>query len=73
MSRLEEASARLQSAIERLDRVAAAQVRAGSQDVELRSALLDAKQENARLQAVSSQTGDRLDSAIARLRTILEA
>ncbi len=73
MSRLEEANVRLQSAIDRLDRVAAARGRAQSQDVELRSALLDVKQQNARLQATSSQASDRLDSAIARLRAILEA
>ncbi len=74
MSQLEEATQKLQSAIDRLDR--AVTVRAGrpeSQDVEVRAALLEAKQQNARLQTVASQAGDRLDTAIGRLRTILEA
>ena len=74
MSQLEEATQKLQSAIDRLDRAVTA--RAGqseTQDVEVRAALLEAKQQNARLQAVASQAGDRLDTAIGRLRTILEA
>ena len=74
MSQLEEATQKLQSAIDRLDQ--AVTVRAGRsdpQDVEVRAALLEAKQQNARLQAVASQAGGRLDTAIGRLRTILEA
>lgn len=74
MSQLEEATQKLQTAIDRLDRAAAARKGGSeSQDVELRAALLDTKQQNARLQAVASQASGRLDSAISRLRAILEA
>ncbi len=73
MSQLEEATRKLELALERLDRAAAARAgQAESQDVELRAAVLDAKQNNARLQAAATQAGDRLDSAIIRLRAILE-
>ena len=73
MSQLEEATRKLESALERLDRVAAARAEQDeSQDVELRTALLDAKENNARLQAAASQASDRLDGAITRLRAILE-
>ncbi len=73
MSQLEEATRKLESALERIDRAAAARERRGeSQDVELHAALRDAKQNNARLQVAATQAGDRLDSAIIRLRTILE-
>ncbi|MDH3474090.1 MAG: hypothetical protein OEM59_10400 [Rhodospirillales bacterium] len=73
MSRLQEATRKLESAIERIDRAAQDSDRDDAQRVELRAALLDSKQDNARLEAVTSQAGDRLDSAIARLRAILES
>lgn len=74
MSRLEQATERLQSAIDRLDRAMAARpLGEGGGDSELRAALLDAKQENARLQATAAETARGLDSAIARLRAMLEA
>ena len=74
MSQLEEATQKLQSAIDRLDRaVTARAARSEPEDVEVRAALLEAKQQNARLQAAASQAGDRLDTAIGRLREILEA
>ncbi len=74
MSRLEQATERLQSAIERLDRAVAARPLEGApEESELRSALLDTKQENARLQATAAETARGLDAAIARLRAMLEA
>jgi uncharacterized protein YigA (DUF484 family) len=73
MSRLQEATRKLESVIERIDRAAQNSDRDDAQSVELRAALLDSKQDNARLDAVTSQAGDRLDSAIARLRAILES
>ena len=73
MSQLEEATRKLESALERLDRAAATRSdRTETQDTELRTSLLDAKQSNARLQAAATQAGDRLDGAITRLRAILE-
>ena len=73
MSQLEEATRKLQAAIDRLDRATTARLgQSESQDVELRAALLDAKQQNARLQAVASQASGRLDTAISRLRALLE-
>ena len=73
MSRLQEATRKLESAIERIDRAAQNSDQDSAQNVELRATLLDSKQDNARLEAVASQAGDRLDSAITRLRAILES
>lgn len=73
MSRLDEATRRLQTAIDRLDR--AVTTRAGSAtggDAELQAALKGAKQENAKLQSVASQASRRLDAAIGRLKDVLE-
>lgn len=73
MSQLEEATRKLESALERLDRATATKMgQTESQDVELRAALSDAKENNARLQTVATQASDRLDGAITRLRAILE-
>lgn len=74
MSQLDEASERLQTAIDRVDRAVAARASAKApQDDELRAALLETKQENARLQATAGQASERLDLLIVRLRTLLES
>ncbi len=76
MSRLEDATRRLQSAIDRLDRAVATRPLAASGtsdgDAELRAALDRAKRENAKLQSVASQASKRLDAAIGRLKNVLE-
>lgn len=87
MVQLEEATRRLQSAVDRLDRAVVAgaeranqgqagegqagEGRAGEEQDELRAALERKSQENARLQAVAAEAGDRIDSAIGRLKTLL--
>jgi len=73
MSRLDEATRRLQTAIDRLDRAVTTRTHgpAGG-DAELQAALNGAKQENAKLQAVASQASQRLDAAIGRLKDVLE-
>jgi hypothetical protein len=73
MSRLEQATRRLQSAIDKLDRAVTARAAAsGGGDAELRAALHQAEQENARLQRVNGQASERLDAAIGRLKGVLE-
>ncbi len=80
MSQLEEATRRLQSALERLDRAvtaranadAAAGVGGGEGVAALRAALSEAEQENAKLQLVATQASERLDAAILRLKDVLE-
>lgn len=74
MSQIDQATQRLQTAIDRLDRAIAGRTEAkGSQDDELRTALLKTKQENAQFQATAGQASERLDSLIIRLRTLLES
>ena len=82
MVELEEATRRLQSAVERLDRAVleradqaatgqAAAGQSGAGQDELRAALERKSQENARLQAVAAEAGDRIDSALGRLNSLL--
>ena len=71
MAQLEEATRRLQSAVERLDRAVLARAEQGGQGKDLREALEQKTQENARLQAVAAEAGDRIDSAIGRLKALL--
>lgn len=72
MARLDEASRRLQLAIENLEQVVstrAAQANGGD-DKALREALAAAQRENAALQEVAGTVSTRLDSAISRLRRL---
>lgn len=71
MSRLEEASHRLQAAIDRLEQVVSARVQQGGDDKALREALEAARRENARLQQVAGTVAGRLDSTIGRLRKLV--
>ena len=71
MARLDEASARLQRAIENLEQAVAARAeQADGGDQALRDALKAAQQENAALQQVAGTVSARLDSAITRLRRL---
>lgn len=71
MARLDEASARLQRAIENLEQAIAARGQQGAGgDQALREALKAAQQENAALQQVAGAVSARLDSAITRLRRL---
>lgn len=71
MSRLEEASHRLQAAIDRLEQVVSARVQQGGDDKALREALEAARRENTRLQQVAGTVAGRLDSTIGRLRKLV--
>ncbi len=77
MGHLDEATKRLQGALDRLEQVVEAQAgnsRAPEADApELRRALQAAQQENAALQAVAGTVAKRLDKSIARLKSALEA
>ena len=75
MPRLEEASHRLQVAIDNLERVVAARAAPGEQgggdDAALREALEAARRENAQLQQVAGTVSTRLDATIGRLRKLV--
>lgn len=75
MPRLEEASHRLQVAIDNLERVVAARVvrgaAGGGGDAALREALEAARRENAELQQLASTVSTRLDATIGRLRRLV--
>ncbi|HIC82314.1 MAG TPA: hypothetical protein EYH07_07145 [Kiloniellaceae bacterium] len=71
MAQLDEASKRLQQAIDNLEQVVAARAAAGGGDDQaLRDALKAAQRENAVLQQLASTVSTRLDSAILRLRRL---
>lgn len=80
MPRLEEASHRLQVAIDNLERVVAARAArevaggpGGEQDDDaaLREALEAARRENAHLQQLAGRVSMRLDATIGRLRRLV--
>lgn len=79
MTRLNEATERLMSALDRLDQAVEnrAKVRANgegaSDDAELRAALAAARKENETLQNLAGEVSSRLDSTIARLKSVMEA
>lgn len=72
MARLDEASKRLQRAIENLESVVSRRIAqgGGADDQALREALSAAQRENAALQELTSTVSARLDSAILRLRRL---
>ena len=75
MPRLEEASQRLQVAIDNLEKVVAARNvrtgKAGGEDRALREALEAARRENAQLQQLTGTVSARLDATIGRLRKLV--
>ena len=78
MPRLEEASHRLQVAIDHLEKVVTARAAQGGaagagqgDDAALRAALDAARQENAQLQALAGTVSSRLDATIGRLRKLV--
>lgn len=75
-SRLDDAAERLHSAVDRLERAVETHAPSGggadADTVEtLRSALQAAEAENAELKQATDHVAQRLDAAIARLRTVL--
>lgn len=75
MARLEEASHRLQVALDNLEKVVAARAgqgqQGGGEDPALRKALEAARHENARLQELAGTVSTRLDTTIERLRKLV--
>lgn len=77
MPRLEDASHRLQVAIDRLEQVVTARAAQagpkgkGGDDAALRQALDAARQENAQLQQLAGTVSRRLDATIGRLRKLV--
>jgi hypothetical protein len=75
MPRLQEASHRLQVAIDRLEQLVVARAQQAAKpagdDRALREALDAARRENARLQQVASTVSTRLDATIGRLRKLV--
>jgi hypothetical protein len=75
MPRLEEASHRLQVAIDRLEQVVTARAarddKSGGGDAALREALEAARRENAQLQQLAGTVSSRLDATIGRLRKLV--
>lgn len=78
MTRLNEATERLKSALDRLDRAVETRAKARSNgedaagDAELRAALEAAREENKNLQNLAGEVSSRLDSTIARLKSVME-
>jgi hypothetical protein len=70
MSSLEEASSRLEAALERLDRLVS-QEKAKRGEVQARVRALES--ENERLKDLASTAAERLDAAIAQLQLQIEA
>jgi hypothetical protein len=75
MAHLDQATKRLQDALDRLERVVEARLANGSEDgeKELRAALAAARKQNAAVQKTASTVAARLDSTIARIKATLEA
>ncbi|MHA1601197.1 MAG: hypothetical protein ACTSW2_10255 [Alphaproteobacteria bacterium] len=76
MAQLNQATKRLQDALDRLEQAVDARVGNGADsgdDTELRAALAAAQKQNAVLQEAASTAAIRLDSTIARFKSALEA
>ncbi|GAB4372390.1 MAG: hypothetical protein Kow00114_33800 [Kiloniellaceae bacterium] len=76
MPRLDEASHRLQRAIDHLEQVVTARAGSGKgagggDDAALRAALEAARRENARLRQIAGTVSTRLDATIGRLRKLV--
>jgi len=75
MPRLQEASHRLQVAIDRLEQLVVARAqqapKGAGDDRALREALEAARRENVRLQQVAATVSTRLDATIGRLRKLV--
>ena len=72
MAQLNKATKRLQTALDKLERVVESRA-AGDGDADLRAAFDSARQENAVLQDAADAVAARLDKTIERLKATLEA
>jgi len=76
MAQLEQATKRLQAALDRLEQAVEARATNGDErenSDELRAALAVAQKQNAALQKVAGSVATRLDVTIAQLKATLEA
>lgn len=73
MSRLTEASQRLEQALERLDKALQDKAAGDGQMGDLQKALEEARAEHEGLKEVTKEVSDRLDSTIKRLNGVLES
>ncbi len=76
MAQLDQATRRLQEALDRLERAVDARVGNGADSddgADLRDALAAAQKQNAALQKAATTVAARLDSTIARFKSLLEA
>jgi uncharacterized protein YukE len=76
MVQLNQATKRLQEALDRLERAVDASVGNGTDDggsAELRAALAAAQKQNAALQKAATTVATRLDTSISRFKSALEA
>ena len=73
MARLNEATKRLQAALDNLEQAVESRAEDGGGEAELRVALDSARQENAAMQDAAGAVAARLDKTIERLKTTLEA
>jgi len=71
MPRLEEASQRLQVAIDNLEKAVTARATKGGEDSDLHEALKAAQRENAQLQQLAGTVSTRLDATIGQLRKLV--
>ena len=72
MAPLDRAAKRLQSALDKLERVVESRT-AGAGEAELREALEAAQRENSALQDTADAVATRLDKTITRLKATLES
>ena len=72
MAQLDRAAKRLQSALDKLERVVESRT-AGAGETELREALEAAQRENSALQDAADAVATRLDKTITRLKATLES
>ena len=71
MPRLEEASQRLQVAIDNLEKAVAARAAKDGEGSDLQDALQAAQRENAQLQQLAGTVSTRLDATIGQLRKLV--
>ena len=71
MAELNQATQRLQAALDRLEQAIDARVAGADGDGELRQALESARAENDRLKQVADTVAGRLDDTIARLKATM--
>ena len=73
MTRLEEATQRLQAALDRLEQAAARRSADTPDTVDLQAEIATLRRENAGLRELGGSVSGRLDAAINRLQLVLEA